>query len=518
MKIVTAAEIREIDRITSERYGVPSLALMEAAGTAVADYARARWPQASRVVIVCGKGNNGGDGFVAARKLHEARVPVAVLLLAEPAELKGDAATMYKRLRQPAKIIHSEGDLTAELKSADLIVDAVLGTGLQPPARGLAAAAIRLMSQASAPVLAVDIPSGADSDSFQPQPGEGIARANAIVTFTAPRPAHLFGDLTTGPVLVAPIGSPGEAIVSALNLEVTTATDVVPLLAPREPEANKGRFGHVLVVGGSVGKAGAAAMSGVAALRSGAGLVTVATPLSVLPTVAGFAPEIMTAALAETAEGTAACELDAAEALLENKTVLAIGPGLSRHAESAALVRSLVKRQHMPIVLDADGLNAFEGHLRELRSVSGLPLVVTPHPGEMARVIGSAVAEVQRDRLACAREHAKRWQAIVVLKGHRTVIAMPDGRAWVNATGNPGMASGGMGDILTGMIAGMLAQFTKQPEAAVCAAVYLHGAAGDAARAQMGEQSLIATDLLRCLPQAMRRTRHLARVLPVHIG
>ncbi len=517
MKIVTTSEMRAIDRATAEGYGVPSLSLMEAAGGAVADFARARWPRA-RVAIVCGKGNNGGDGFVAARKLHQAGVAVTVLMLAAAEELKGDAAAMYARLPLPARTIRDENDLASELKQADLIVDALLGSGFQPPVRGVTATAIKVLSQAGVPVLAVDIPSGADSDSFQPQSGEGIARADAILTFTAPRPAHIFGDLTRGPLLVAPIGSPAEAVVSELKLAVTTAADVAPLLAPREPEANKGRFGHVLVVGGSVGKAGAAAMSGVAALRSGAGLVTVATPLSVLPTVAGFSPELMTAPLAETSDGTAACELDATETLLQGKTVLAIGPGLSRHAESAALVRSLVKRQHLPMVLDADGLNAFEGHLDELHSLDGLPLVVTPHPGEMARVLGASIAEVQRDRLACAREHARRWQAMVVLKGHRTVIAMPDGHAWINPTGNPGMASGGMGDILTGMIAGFLAQFPKQAEAAVVAAVYLHGAAGDVAREQMGEMALIATDLLRCLPQAMRRAWSLAPVQPVSIG
>ena len=285
MRITTAEEMRTIDRVTSETYGVHSLSLMENAGTAVATFARVHWPDANRIVIVCGKGNNGGDGFVAARKLHQASKVVEVVLIADPAELKGDAANMFARLPFRPVVIRNDADLnnelTRSLSTCDLIIDALLGTGFHPPVTGLIARTIEGLGQTRPPILAVDIPSGADADATGPQIGP-VTRADAIVTFTAPRPAHMFGGLTSGPLVVAPIGSPDEAVVSALNLEVITAREVAPLLAARAVDANKGRFGHALVIAGSLGKAGAAALAGMGALRSGAGLVTVATPRSAL--------------------------------------------------------------------------------------------------------------------------------------------------------------------------------------------------------------------------------------------
>src|SRR6267154_4951965 len=307
MKIVTAEEMRTIDRVTSERFGVPSLTLMENAGAAVAKYLLSRRESAGRIAVFCGKGNNGGDGFVAARRLHERGKKVQVILLANPADLRGDAAVMFGKLLAAAVAVHSSEQLKNErvLSSlhADLYLDAVLGTGFKPPVSGLYADAIAIMSASHVPVIAVDIPSGADADAMGPQSGT-IARADAIVTFTAPRPAHVFSSLTPGPTVVADIGSPEEAIVSALHLNVITARDVAPLIGPRPAESNKGSYGHVLVVGGSLGKAGSAAMAGMAALRVGAGLSTVATPKSVLGTVAGFHPELMTEPLFETDTGS----------------------------------------------------------------------------------------------------------------------------------------------------------------------------------------------------------------------
>jgi NAD(P)H-hydrate epimerase len=347
-----------------------------------------------------------------------------------------------------------------------------------------------------------------------------VARADAIVTFTAPRPAHVFGSLTPGPTVVAPIGSPAGAISSSLQLNVTTAADIAPLLAARPAAANKGNYGHVLVIGGSLGKAGAAAMAGMSVLRMGAGISTVATPKSVVPTVAGFHPEIMTEPLEETEAGTIslrAMEYGRMDALVEHKAVLAIGPGISRHPETAELVHTLVSRYHMPMVIDADGLNAFEGVVEKLDGSSG-PVVITPHPGEMARLIGSTPAQVQRDRLNIARTFAREHQVLVVLKGHRTLIAHPDGEVWVNPTGNPGMATGGTGDILTGMVSGLIAQHPKDMLEATVAAVYLHGAAGDVAREIMGEYSLVATDLIQGLPQAIYRARRDAKCMRVKIS
>jgi ADP-dependent NAD(P)H-hydrate dehydratase / NAD(P)H-hydrate epimerase len=523
MKIVTAAEMREIDRSTTERFGIPSLSLMDNAGSAVADFVSKRYRIAETVGVICGKGNNGGDGFVAARRLHAAGLEVQVLLLADPAELKGDAAANFSRLPVTAVVARSSEDLAAQASRAvfgcDLLLDAVLGTGFRPPASGLYAEAIARINQSSSPVVAVDIPSGADANAMCPQTGT-IARADAIVTFTAPRPAHVFGSLTSGPTVIAPIESPQEAIVSSLQLNLITPHDIASLLAPRPRDSNKGLYGHVLVLGGSVGKAGAAGMAGIAVLRAGAGLSTVGTPKSVLATVAGYHPEIMTEALEETEIGSIslrALGYGHVDALLKGKTVLAVGPGISRHNETAEFVRTVVNKFATPMVLDADGLNAFEGRASDLNG-SGRTIVITPHPGEMARLLGSTVGDVQRDRLNAARTFAREHRIIVVLKGNRTLIAHPDGTVWVNPTGNPGMATGGTGDILTGMTAGLLAQHPKQPFEAVIAAVYLHGLAGDVAREDKGEQSLIATDLLDGLPEAFRRTRSAAESETVEIG
>ncbi len=510
MKIVSANEMRAIDRVTGERFGVASLVLMENAGKAVADFVISRYPSAIRIMVFCGKGNNGGDGFVAARRLHQQGKHVEVILLADPAELRGDAAVMFGRLPISATVVNSGQDLRTErvrqLLAADLCVDAILGTGFKPPVTGLYANAIEITNNGDVPVVAIDIPSGADADAMQPETA-ARARADAIVTFTAPRPAHLFASLTSGPTVVAPIGSPDEAIVSDLRLNVITPGDIAALIAPRAVDSNKGNFGHALVIGGSLGKAGAAAMAGISALRIGAGLATVATGKSVLATVAGFHPELMTEPLPETDAGTISnSAFDLIEQLTKGKTVLAIGPGISRNPQTSELVRNLIAKLQFPTVLDADGLNAFEGRANELNG-KGRTLVITPHPGEMARLVGCSIAEVQKDRLGIAREFAREHELIVVLKGHRTLVVQPNGEAWVNTTGNPGMATGGTGDILTGMTAGMLAQSPKNPFAAVTAAVYLHGLAGDVMRDKLGEHSLIATDLLSGLPEAFRRTR-----------
>jgi NAD(P)H-hydrate epimerase len=537
MKIVSAAEMREIDRATSEHFGVSSITLMENAGAAVARFILSDFGHAQSVGVVCGKGNNGGDGFVAASKLIEAGLAVRVLLLCDPKELRGDAATMFQNLlraRQSTRttqksepsIVLKESELddsaALEIFTADVILDSILGTGFRPPVSPLYAAAIRKMNASLAPIVAVDIPSGADADAMRP-PGttnpqqaaearaaRDQARADAIVTFTAPRPAHIFAELTNGPTVIASIGSPPEAITSKLGLNLSTPADFISLLAPRAREANKGSYGHVLVIGGSLGKAGAAAMAGFAALRAGAGLATVATPKSVLATVANFHPELMTQPLQETEQGTIALAADdsALEELIKHKT-LAIGPGISRHAETSEFVRGLLQRaaEGPAMVVDADALNAFEGFQDRLHG-RGRTVVITPHPGEMSRLTGLSIAEIQANRLEVARKFAREHELIVVLKGHRTLIASPEGTTWVNPTGNPGMATGGTGDILTGVVAGLIAQHPKQALEAATLAVYLHGLAGDLACESLGETSLVATDLLRFLPRAFARVRN----------
>jgi NAD(P)H-hydrate epimerase len=511
--------MREIDRVTSERFGVPSLTLMENAGSAAAEFALSAYPSAKSFGVICGKGNNGGDGFVVARKLHEAGKDIHVLLLADPSELHGDAAANYKKLPGQAIRAQSQSDLHSDAARAafrsDVLIDAILGSGFRPPVRGVYASAIEKINAATTPVIAVDIPSGADSDVRGDQSG-AIARADAIVTFTAPRPAHVFGHLTSGAIVIAQIGSPEATIESTLGLHLITPKDIAQLFAPRPRDSNKGMYGHVLVIGGSLGKAGAAAMASFSALRTGAGLVTVATPNSVLPTVAGFHPELMTEPLEETGDGTISVHaLELLGQMARKKTVLAIGPGVSRNEETAEVVRRLVVESDTPVVLDADGLNAFEGRAKDFvrrgrkdgAQATEQTLVLTPHPGEMGRLTGFSIKEIQRDRVEVARSFAQEHRVILVLKGDRTVVANADGDAWVNPTGNPGMATGGTGDILTGIVAGMLAQNPQRAFEAVIAAVYLHGLAGDVAVENTGEQPLVATDLIKALPEAIRRIR-----------
>ena len=520
IKIVTSNEMREIDRITSEQFQVPSLTLMENAGSAVAEFVLSAYPHAT-VGVICGKGNNGGDGLVVARQLHASATRVQVLILGAASELKGDARANFEKLPIKPVFASSSADLESaearEVFHSQVLVDAILGTGFRPPVAGLYAEAIRKINSLESPAIAVDIPSGADADVMGSQSGT-VARADAIVTFTAPRPAHVFGNLTAGPIVIAPIGSPEEAIQSSLKLNLITPKDIAPLFRPRPRDSNKGLYGHVLVVGGSVGKTGAAAMAGFSALRSGAGLVTIAIPRSALGTVAGYYPELMTEPLSETEAGTISGDaLEEFKRAEERKTVLAIGPGISRHPDTASFVRTIVANSELPLVLDADGLNAFEGQSEKLNG-RGRALVITPHPGEMARLAGRSTQEIQRSRLEVARSFAAEHDLIVVLKGDRTIVASPDGEAWVNPTGNPGMATGGTGDILTGIVAGLLAQNPRHEFSSVLAAVYLHGLAGDVAEEKLGEEAMVATDLVETLAEAFRRVRKEAQEKWVKIG
>jgi hydroxyethylthiazole kinase-like uncharacterized protein yjeF len=473
MKIVTAEEMRAIDRATVEKHGVSSLTLMENAGRAVAEFAQEHFDFDS-VCAVCGRGNNGGDGFVAARKLHLAGKKVSVIVLARgPEELRGDAAAMFRKLPVQALWVDSEAGLDApEIEQAlksDLVLDAILGTGFTPPLKGVAEKAIHRINQAPGWVLAVDVPSGVDADlSWPPGPGSVHVHCDAIVSFTAAKPALVFGNLTRGPIAIAPIGSPERLVTeqSQAIRNVLTGRDVQALFMPRPVEAHKGDFGHVLVIGGSNGKSGAAAMAGLAALRAGAGLVTVAAPRSVQPLIAAYAPELMTEPLPETPEGSISLlALADRERLLKGKAVVVIGPGISRNEETAEFVRDLVSVCSAAMVIDADGLNAFAGVAAELRPDNEVgPFavrVLTPHPGEMSRLTGVSTGEIQNNRLLLARKTAEETQAMMVLKGHRTVIADPQGHYWINATGNPGMAKGGSGDVLSGIIAAVLARFVR---------------------------------------------------------
>jgi NAD(P)H-hydrate epimerase len=515
MKILTAAEMGAADRRTGEEFGVRVEALMERAGGVVAAFCLRRYPAAAQVVVLCGKGNNGGDGLVAARMLAGAGRAVQVLLLGRADEMKGEAAVALRRLHEEAPAVDLHGvvdeaglqDFGEVLGGADLLIDAVVGTGFKPPLRGIAVALREMVQGSDVPVAAVDLPSGWDADSME-QEGAGAFRADAVVTFTAPKMAHVFGQLTTrvfDPVVVAEIGSPVEAVQSGSGLTWTGAAKAVAE-RPRGANSNKGKFGHVLVVGGSLGKAGAPSMASLAALRTGAGLVTAAVPKSIANTVARIAPELMLVPLAEGVKGAVSLKnLDAAklETLVKQITVLALGPGLSTEGDAPEFARHLAEKTTLPIVIDADALNAFAGKT-DLLDGTGRVMVLTPHPGEMARLAGLTVKEVEADRVGLARRFATKHHLTLVLKGWRTLVAHPDGSIAVNTTGNPAMAKGGSGDILTGIVAAMLAQFPDDAARAVEAAVYLHGLAGDFAAVAMDEHTVLATDTVTHLSDAFR--------------
>ena len=509
MLILTAEEMRAADHATTERFGVPPIELMRNAGQAVARFVEREFPEYRRIAVLCGRGNNGGDGFMAARYLADAEKDVSVLILGDPSELKGDAKEAYNEMPIGPLIARDEAalenpEIQTLLTETDLLLDAVVGTGFKPPLRGMAAALRDRVNALSAPMIAVDLPSGWDADSRE-YTVEGAYRSDAVLTFTAPKLAHVCGNLTRSvaqPIMVAPIGSPDEAVQSSLRLSWAGAAAALGQ-RPRPADSNKGMYGHVLVVGGAKGKSGAPSMASLAALRTGAGLVTAAVSESILPIVAGITPELMTIPLRENNQG----EMDPAridfDELLEKKTVLAVGPGLGQEPPAEKLLLALIEKASVPMVLDADALNILARHPEKLDG-SGKTLVLTPHPGEMARLAGISTKEVQANREPLAREFAMKHNLTLVLKGWRTLIAHPNGEIAVNTTGNPGMAKGGSGDILTGIVAAMVAQYPDDVADAVNAAVYLHGLAADFAIREQDEHTLLATDTVEHLWRAFR--------------
>jgi hydroxyethylthiazole kinase-like uncharacterized protein yjeF len=520
MKILTAEEMGAADRRTVEEFGISLESLMERAGRAVAEFCLRRYPMVRWATVLCGKGNNGGDGFVAARVLTRAGMLVRVVLLGRMDEVKGEAAEALRRMREEAssvivdEVVDEAGveDIRDAVSNAELLIDAVVGTGFKPPLRGLAVSLREMVERLDAPVVAVDLPSGWDANSME-QTVDGAFRADAVVTFTAPKLAHVFGHLTRnekaggtfGPVVVAGIGSPEQAVVSTGGLTWTGSSKVLAEKA-RDVNSNKGKFGHVLVVGGSYGKAGAPAMASLACLRSGAGLVTAAVPKSIVDTVTRVAPELMMVALAEGSKGAVSFKsLDGAklDALVTKITVVAVGPGLSTEGDAPAFARQVVEKTTVPVVIDADALNAFAGKAHLLDGKDRV-MVLTPHPGEMARLVGLTVKEVEADRVGLARRFATEHKLTLVLKGWRTLVAHPDGSIAVNTSGNPAMAKGGSGDILTGIVAAMLAQFSDDVARAVETAVYLHGLAADFAAHAMDEHTVLATDTVTHLSDAFR--------------
>ena len=514
MKIVSGTDMQILDRRTIIEARVPSTVLMERAGEGIVKYLEEYCGPArgKTITIICGKGNNGGDGLVVARLLHRRHARIRVMLLTPITDLNRDAAIMYRRFTkvagQAAIVRFRSADQVQSLfASSDILIDALLGTGLSSVVTGTYREAIDLINRAGKPVIAVDIPSGLHADTGTIL-GRSI-RATLTVACGLPKLGLYVGAGIdqAGAIRVADIGIP-PAYVDAIESRtfLLTQDGAFRSLPERLVSAHKGTFGHVGIIAGSVGKTGAAALAAQAALRVGAGLVTVATPSSVNDVLEAKLLEVMTMPLPETKARTLARSgLDRILAFIQARKAIAIGPGLSTHHETVELVQSIMKHLDRPCVLDADALNALAGRALLLTECK-IPPILTPHPGEMARLgTDATIQSVNADRIGTAKRFAQERGVFVVLKGARTVIARPDGLVAICPTGNPGMATAGTGDVLTGMVVGLLGQGVSAWEAA-CTATYFHGLAGDLAARQLGQPGMLASDLIAQIPYALQRT------------
>ena len=503
--------MREIDRITIEEYGVPSMVLMENAGAALVDEIEDRLDGERLIItVVAGPGNNGGDGMVAARHLSERGHEVVVFLAAPKASFKGDAKGQLKiltRLGLEMSVLSSPASFErafGRVSRSDAVVDTLFGTGLTRTVEGPWAECVRIINSCPGVVISADIPSGLDGHTGRPL-GECVT-ADVTVTFGFPKTgltlypgAHLAGE-----VVVADIGIPAD-VIDAMELpgQLIVPESVAQLYTDRWPDTHKGTYGHLLLCCGSTGKLGAGILASRGALRSGAGLVTLAVPASAVIQVDTATPEVMVQPLPETAGGALSQSgLNAVIKLMESMDALAIGPGLSTDPETGKLVEGILKKIDRPVVVDADAINLVAGRVEVLRARTSAT-VLTPHPGEMARILDISIAEVQRDRIGAALSAASLTGSVVVLKGAGTIIAEPDGNYFINTTGNPGMATGGSGDVLTGMIGSLLAMGYEPLESSVVA-VHLHGVAGDLAAQAVTEHALIASDIIDFLGPAIR--------------
>jgi NAD(P)H-hydrate epimerase len=520
MRVLNATQMKEADRRTIDDIGIPSLVLMENAGRQTVAAMEAMYSDLSdrQVAILCGRGNNGGDGFVVARTLLQRDVDVSVFLLGRVADVRGDARINLEILGRIGVTVVEVADSQAwelhfsEVSNCTLIVDAIFGTGLNAPVTGFIESVVADVNASGIPVVAIDLPSGLSADS--PDPIGPSIEAGLTVALGAPKLPLVLppGETKAGDIVVADIGIPGEIFDSldGPRVELLTRASVRELIEPRTPDSHKGDYGRVLIVAGSMGKTGAAHLAAVGALRSGAGLVTVATSAACQAIVAAMGPEYMTEALRDTEAGLHAAGV---ERVLElARDVVAIGPGLGQAPATREFIIQLVDRATVPLVIDADGLNAFVEEPDRLAGREGRDVIITPHPGEMGRLVGMSIEEVQASRLEIARNFAIAHHVYVVLKGHRTLIATPDDKVFINPTGNPGMATGGTGDVLTGMIAAWLAQLLDA-EAACRLAVYLHGMAGDLAEADEGEVAMTAADVAGHLGDAMMELTARRRVV-----
>ena len=511
MRILNADQMREADRRTIQDIGLASLVLMENAGRQVVAAIESLYPDLAdrRVAIVCGKGNNGGDGFVVARTLHQRGVEVSVFVIGKVTEIKGDARINLEILGRIGQTVVEVADETAwelhgmEITGHDLIIDAMFGIGLSAPLTGFYETVVADLNEGGVPIVSIDMPSGMSADTSD-LIGDAID-ATVTVTLGAPKLPLVLppAESKSGEVVVADIGIPADIFdqLEGPHIELLTREQMRPLIPARAVDAHKGDYGHVVVVAGSMGKAGAAVLCAHGAMRSGAGLVTVASPRSCQPTIAAHGVEYMTEGLDETPDGTV--HFSAVSAVLGiDADVIVAGPGLGRGEGVTTFIRELIDKYDGPLVLDADALNALADEPSLLVGREGRDLIITPHPGEMARLVGCSVEDLQADRIGIATDFAKRHQLYVVLKGYRTLVVTPDEKVFVNPTGCAGMATGGTGDVLAGMLAAWLGQLLDA-EAACRLAVYLHGSAGELADADHGEVSMTAGDLVEHIGDAV---------------
>lgn len=513
MKVATSEQMQELDRKAIETYRIPGILLMENAGRGATEAILASFPDLyqKKVAIIAGKGNNGGDGFVIARHLLNRKIPVKVILLTDPKSLRGDAETnhyIFHRMKGeiiPAPSAKDYQKVKRDVEKADLLVDAIFGTGLDAEVRGYYREVIDHLNSLNKPIVAVDIPSGLNANTGKPL-GTAI-RASLTVTFGLPKLGLLLSPGTdyTGALKIVDIGIPKNLVEEEkIQTHLLEKEEIRQFLStPRRPDTHKGDYGHLLVIAGSVGKTGAAAMVCEAALRMGAGLVTLAIPKSLNPIMEMKLTEVMTEPLPETPKQTLSLRAyNAILRLCENKKAVVIGPGLGTFKETQSLILKLIRSIDLPLILDADGLNALATQPK-LLPISNRSIVLTPHPGEMARLIHSTVKEVQENRISICKNFSQSTHAYLVLKGYRTLIVTPRGEVYINPTGNSGMATGGTGDVLSGMIGGLICQGFDLLSC-LRASVYLHGLAGDQVAQELGEKSLVATDLIRKIPDLLR--------------
>jgi ADP-dependent NAD(P)H-hydrate dehydratase / NAD(P)H-hydrate epimerase len=521
MKVVTAEEMRRIDRDTTDEFGIPSLLLMERAGSSAAQRIMEIYSR-RKVIVACGSGNNGGDGMVAARLLHDKGWDVRVFLACDPDKLKGGARLQYQAALRFGVPVNDSAvlieDASRLFRPHTIIVDALFGTGLSKEIRGGFSALIRVLNESGLPIIALDMPSGISSDTGQVM-GDAIS-ADYTVAFGLPKRGHFLypGAEHTGRLFIEDIGFPHEALsAEGLQVELLEKVDLAPLIPARKKNSHKGDYGHVLLVAGSRGKTGAAFMAAKACLRAGAGVVTIGIPESLASVFQSRATEEMTLILPDKGDGTLSKKaLDKILGFLEKTAdVIAIGPGAGVSRDMREITETVASHSGVPVIIDADGLNSLKGNTEAFRKARA-PIILTPHPGEMARLMdrkpasspnsslrSEVMERIEKNRIHTAGSFATTTGVHLVLKGVPTVTASPDGRVFINPTGNPGMSTAGAGDVLTGMIAGFLGQGLS-PLDACTFGVYMHGLSGDIAASERGEHSVIASDIIDCIPSAFK--------------